>query len=163
MLVIDQSHEVDLAPQSIGQIEQFADTLCDQLFINDTYYGSILMSLTELFSICLEKNNSETLSYYYTTNYQTVNIVVQQVDNEIVNCFSQQGGLDFDDEMTMEKGVYLISSLTDSIQIISEDSIEMTFDISAIHNKAYKHRSETLSAYFSSMHKKSVSKKNDSL
>jgi hypothetical protein len=82
MLMNDQSLEVALEPQSIIKIERFVDTVCDQLLINDTYYGSILMAVTEMFSICLEKSESNILSIQYSTDYQTLKINFQPIDTE---------------------------------------------------------------------------------
>jgi len=50
MVSNDQFLEVELVPSEIRKIEHFVDDICDQLFINDTYYGNILMSITELFN-----------------------------------------------------------------------------------------------------------------
>lgn len=163
MLVNEQKFEVALVPQSIVQIEQFVETICDQLLINDTYYGSILMSLTELFSICSGKKDSETIIYHYKTDYQTIKIVVQLIDNEIINCFKKPVGPNFDKRSALRKGVFLIKSLTDSVEILSSDSIELTFDISAIHNTVYKYRFELLSEYFAAIQKEFVIRRNDNL
>jgi len=43
----NQVFEIELVPSSIREIERLVDLICDQLFINDTYYGSILMAVTE--------------------------------------------------------------------------------------------------------------------
>ena len=56
MVANDQSLTLTLVPKEIRKIEHFVDDICDQLFINDTYYGNILMSITELFNtLCLRQ------------------------------------------------------------------------------------------------------------
>ena len=44
MVSNDQSFEFELNPNTLREIEHFSDLICDQLFINETYYGNILMS-----------------------------------------------------------------------------------------------------------------------
>ena len=159
----DQSLEVALEPQSMIKIERFVDTVCDQLLINDTYYGSILMAVTEMFSICLEKSEPNTLNIQYNTDYQILKINFQPIDTELINGFSQQSAADFNFGIKEGKSIFLIKSLTDSVKILGADSIELEFDISAMHNKVYTHRLDTLNEYFSKSRKEQLTRENGQL
>lgn len=162
MSMNDLSKKVVLEPQSIVDIERFVDTICDQHLINDTYYGSILIALTEMFSACLEKHPSKFLKIRYATDYQKVTISFQPVDAELVIGFTRKIGVDFDSEINIEKSIFIITSLTDSVKVIGSDSIEISFDISDIHNVASSHhRLDELSEYFSKSQKAQLAKKYD--
>jgi len=160
----DLSIKVVLKPQSIVDIERFVDTICDQHLINDTYYGSILIALTEMFSACLEKSPSKFLRIRYTTDYQKVTINFQPIDAELVIGFTRKIGVDFDREINIEKSIFIISSLADSVKVTGSDSIEIGFDISAILNvTSSHHRLDELSEYFSKSQKAQLAKINDQL
>ena len=62
MLKSNQAFEVRLEPQGIQEIEKFTDIVCDSLYINDTYYGNILMALTNAFELCMENGKGKTIS-----------------------------------------------------------------------------------------------------
>ncbi len=152
----DQSVSIDLIPECIRDIEQFVDTVCDQLFINDTYYGNILMSVSELFNYLIENNESNTINITYNSDYKSINIAFQPVDNQLVNKISNKIGFDHVLENDENKDLFLIHSLVDNINLIDEQTLSLEFDISALHNEIYKQRSALLKIYFS---KKSVEEK----
>ena len=146
MVANDQSLTVKLLPEEIRKIEQFVDDICDQLFINDTYYGNILMSITELFQALCQKTPGEVLNITYNTDYKEIKITTQPVDNEIINVVESDIDVDQVTEGTYNKNVYLIKSLVDQFEV-NDDALVLIFDISALHNEIYKKRAEQLQAY----------------
>jgi len=152
----DQSVSIDLVPEGIRDIEQFVDTVCDQLFINDTYYGNILMSVSELFNYLVENNKSNKINITYNSDYKSICISFQPLDNQLVNKVSNKVGFDQILENDEDKDLYLIHSLVDNINLVNEETLALEFDISALHNEIYKQRSTLLKNYFS---KKSVEEK----
>ncbi len=149
MVVNNQSITIDLKPDNIRDIELFVDTVCDQLFINDTYYGNILMSVTELFNYLVENNQKESINITYNSNYENINISFHSVDNQLVAYLSED--VDFDKLIHQDsnKNLFLIRSLVDKIHNVNEDTISLEFDISALHNKIYQKRYTLLKNYFS--------------
>ena len=92
-----QSVSIKLQPESIRSIESFVDTICDQLFINDTYYGNILMSLTELFNYLLsDDNDNDTMNITYHSDYKTIAISFYPVDIQIITSLTKT--INIDDE-----------------------------------------------------------------
>jgi len=138
---------VDLTPNSIRNIESFVDSVCDQLFINDTYYGNILMSVTELFNYLVANNEYRQVEITYNSNYEKMTIGIQPVDIQVVDSFSSK--IDFEDIIKgdKEKTLYLIHSLVDNI-IIENNKLLLEYDISALHNEIYQKRKSLLKEYF---------------
>jgi hypothetical protein len=144
----NQLVSIDLKPESIRDIENFVDTVCDQLFINETYYGNILMSLSELFNYLLDRKYTEAIYITYNSDYKSIGISLQPIDNQSIEKFS--GAVDFEKIMhnDEDKNLFLIHSLVDNISILDKNTLLFEFDISAMHNEIYKQRSELLLNYF---------------
>jgi hypothetical protein len=157
----NQSVSVKLKPESIRDIEIFVDTICDQLFINETYYGNILMALTELFNYLLITKHTGSLNITYNSDYKNVEISFQPIDIQAGNKFSQP--VDFEKILDREsdKNIFLINSLVDNINIVGEDTLMFGFDISALHNKIYNKRAALLTEYFTKHINEKVQKEND--
>jgi len=162
MVSNDQFLEVELVPSEIRKIEHFVDDICDQLFINDTYYGNILMSITELFSTLCEKSPGEILNITYNTDYKKVTISAQPIDSEIIKVIESDIDLDNISDGQFNKNIFLIKSLVDQYEI-KEDALILNFDISALHNEIYKKRAEQLQGYLKKEDVKKKQKSSDNL
>ena len=162
MVSNDQFLEVELVPSKIRKIEHFVDDICDQLFINDTYYGNILMSITELFNALCEKSRGEILNITYNTDYKKVTISAQPIDSEIINIIESDIDLDNILEGKFNKNIFLIKSLVDQYEI-KEDALILNFDISALHNEIYKKRAGQLQNYLKKEDVKKKQKSSDNL
>jgi hypothetical protein len=162
MVANDQSLTVKLLPEEIRKIEQFVDDICDQLFINDTYYGNILMSITELFQALCQKTPGEVLNITYNTDYKEIKITAQPVDTEIINVIESDIDIDQIAEGEYNKNVYLIKSLVDQFEV-DDNALILNFDISALHNEIYKKRAEQLQAYLKNEKVKKKEKSSDNL
>ena len=162
MVANDQSLTVKLHPEEIRKIEQFVDDICDQLFINDTYYGNILMSITELFQALCHKTPGEVLNITYNTDYKEIKITAQPVDTEIINVIESDIDIDQVTEGEYNKNVYLIKSLVDQFEV-DDNALILNFDISALHNEIYKKRADQLQAYLKNEKVKKKEKSSDNL
>jgi len=162
MVANDQSLTVKLNPEEIRKIEQFVDDICDQLFINDTYYGNILMSITELFQALCHKTPGEILNITYNTDYKEIKITAQPVDTEIINVIESDIDIDQVTEGEYNKNVYLIKSLVDQFEV-DDNALILNFDISALHNEIYKKRADQLQAYLKNEKVKKKEKSSDNL
>ena len=161
MMNNNQSVSIKLQPESIRDIEIFVDTICDQLFINDTYYGNILMSLTELFNCLLTSNNNETFNITYYSDYKNIVMSFYNVDNQVVTALTKPISIDDIIQHESNKNIFLINSLVDNITINSQGNLSFEFDISALHNEIYNHRAEQLKKYFTKQAIVKVQKHND--
>ena len=159
----NQSFSIKLEAGSIRRIEQIVDLVCDQLFINDTYYGSILTALTELFGILLKQQKSETFKIEYNTDYQKLNFSFYPIDQSITSDFENQLSIDMLVDEDPQTSIFLIKSLVDSLSIENKEIIQLSFDISALHNKIYDQRASQLKDYFSVKKDSKVNESNDQL
>ncbi|HJN06618.1 MAG TPA: hypothetical protein QF480_08380 [Bacteroidales bacterium] len=157
----NQSVLVKLQPKSMRDIELFVDTICDQLFINDTYYGNILMAITELFNYLLENKHGDSLNITYNSDYKNIEISFQPVDTQAGNRLSD--AIDFDEMIhkDSDKNIFLIHSLVDKISLANKDTLSLGFDISALHNEIYNKRAALLTKYFTKQTSEKVQKEND--
>ena len=162
MVTNDQSLKLSLVPKEIRKIEHFVDDICDQLFINDTYYGNILMSITELFNTLCEKSPGEVLNITYNTDYKQIKITAQPIDKEIVNVIESDIDIDHIMEGPFSKNIFLIKSLVDTYEI-EEDALVLNFDIAALHNEIYKKRAQQLQSYLKKEDVKKKQKSGDQL
>jgi len=157
----NQSVSIKLQPESIRDIEIFVDAICDQLFINDTYYGNILMSLTEIFNYLITNSSNEKLNISYNSDYKNIAISFYPVDSQVVNSISNPVNIDDIINQDSDKNIFLIHSLVDNISNSSEKKLTLEFDISALHNEIYKKRASILKKYFSKQTTEKVYKEND--
>ncbi len=159
----NQSFSIKLEADSIRRIEQIVDLVCDQLFINDTYYGSILTALTELFEIMLKKQKSETFKIEYNTDYQKLTLRIYPVDHKIASNFEDEFSIDMLLDEEPQTSIFLIKSLVDSLHVEDKEIIQLSFDISALHNKIYEQRATQLKDYFKVKEDSKVNENNDQL
>lgn len=160
MLSSEQVFEVRLEPQSIKDIERFTDIVCDSLYINDTYYGNILMALTNAFELCLESDKGKTIELSYSTDYQTVTINIKPIDSEIVTVFKKPIDVETTADDDLFRKIFLIQSLTDDTSI-EENTLLVKFNIGAMHNTIYEERMKHLSSYLTRPEKRVSQKEND--
>jgi hypothetical protein len=163
MINNNQSFAIEIKPDSIRELERIVDLICDQLFINDTYYGSILMTLTEVFELLLREEQSEPFNVKYQTDYQTLTISIYPIDKPIIARFELPVNIDSLQESDEQTAVFLINSLVDELQLTDEKSIQFNFDISALHNAVYQKRLNHLKLYFNINQGQKVSNNNDKL
>lgn len=144
----NQSLTIKMVPDSIRDIELFVEKICDQLFINDTYYGNILISLNCLFNFLQNNDNNNKIDITYNSDYKNINISFQNIDTQSVKLISTKLGNDEIIDNEEFKDIYLIQSLVDNISESNNRELIFSFDISALHNHIYKHRSGLLKKYF---------------
>lgn len=161
MVSNNQSVSIKLKPESIRDIEIFVDTICDQLFINDTYYGNILMALTELFNYVLVNEHNDNINITYNSDYKSITISFQPVDLQIITSITKAIDIDEIIHQDSDKNIFLIHSLVDNITKSDEDTLSFEFDISALHNEIYNKRAAILKKYFSKQTSEKVQKEND--
>lgn len=162
MVANDQSLTLTLVPKEIRKIEHFVDDICDQLFINDTYYGNILMSITELFNTLCEKSPGKILNIIYHTDYKQIIINAKPIDREIVTVIETDIDLDNIMDGPYSKNIFLIKSLVDAYKV-EEDALILNFNIGALHNEIYKKRADQLQSYLKKEDVKKKQKSGDKL
>ncbi len=148
-MILDCNRSISIGQESsIHEMENFAEVLCDQLFINETYFGNILMTLSELYNLLIPQTSTNPVKLSYNTDFLLLNIVFEGLNKSLLEALNTQVDLnDLSDEPEQER-LFLIQTLTDGIEILDENNLQISFDISAIHNKIYQQRAEFLRAFF---------------
>jgi len=141
-------------PENISSIERFVEEICDYYNINDTYFGNILIALTEAFQNALIHGNKNDPS-------KTINVVFESKPKGLSFTVTDEGAgfdpdtvpdpldLDVDVELEKGRGVFLMRSLSDKLIVTDNGrSIEMFFRISGIGHEAMKKRISHFNEYF---------------
>ncbi|PKP33205.1 MAG: hypothetical protein CVT99_01770 [Bacteroidetes bacterium HGW-Bacteroidetes-16] len=157
----DQIVTVHSNRNNIHDIEQFAETLCDHLMINETYFGNILTSLSELYHIWNISNPSDSIKLSYNTDFKTLNIFIDGFEQKVIDQINTPENLDHEEHGTISDKVFVIQRLTDSIVINEDNSVQISFDISAIHNRIYHERARLLRAYHNGVNVTKVASNDD--
>jgi serine/threonine-protein kinase RsbW len=140
--------------ENISLVERFVEEICDYYNINDTYFGNILISLTEAFNNALVHGNQHDPE-------RKINVIFESKPKGLSFTVSDEGaGFDPDDvpdPLDLEidastetgRGLFLIRSLSDKTKITKGgSSIEMFFRISGIGHEAMKKRITHFNEYF---------------
>jgi len=148
-MILDSTRSISIGQgSSMHDMENFAEALCDQLFINETYFGNILMTLSELYNLFTPQKNQAPVYISYNTDFLILNIVFKGIEEFLCQNLTTLVNLDDLSDEPLKEKVSLIQTLTDGIEIIGEKELQISFDISAIHTKIYRERAEYLRAFF---------------
>jgi len=141
-------------PENISSIERFVEEICDYYNINDTYFGNILIALTEAFQNALIHGNLNDPS-------KSIHVVFESKPKGLSFTITDEGkgfdpdtvpdplDLEVDVETEKGRGVFLMRSLSDKMLVTDEGrSIEMFFRISGIGHEAMKKRITSFNEYY---------------
>ena len=127
---------------STKEIEAFMDGLCDNLFINDTYYGNLniaLITISDLLAACGQNSN---IGLEYGTDHKLLFIHIDNIDSEIYKRLKTDK-LEDDRQNEME----VLKHVCNSIDFHNDDLI-LSFDIAAVHDSIFKYRLKLMQEYF---------------
>jgi hypothetical protein len=133
--------------KAVRQIESFVDIICESLFINNSYYGNILMCLSDFNEILSNMGFSESVELNYFTDFTLLSLSAQLSENEIEKRHQTNNNFENCD---LEFG--LIRSLSDNL-VIKENRILMEFNIGALHKSIYEYRLDKMNKYFQKLEK----------
>lgn len=145
---------LDSRPENISSIERFVEEICDYYNINDTYFGNILIALTEAFNNAVIHGNKNDAS-------KKIQVVFESKPKGLSFTISDEGAgfdpdevpdplnLDLDDSVKTGRGLFLIRSLSDKVELSKGGStVEMFFRISGIGHEAMKKRITHFNEYY---------------
>ena len=145
---------LDSRPENISSIERFVEEICDYYNINDTYFGNILIALTEAFNNALVHGNGNDPS-------RKIQVVFESKPKGLSFTVSDEGSgydpetvpdpLDLETDASSQRGrgLFLIRSLSDKVELKKDgSSLEMFFRISGIGHEAMKKRIGHFNEYF---------------
>jgi serine/threonine-protein kinase RsbW len=140
---------------SIRTIEEFSERISDEYFLNDSYFGNIITSLSEAVENAIVHGNK-------MDEKKTVRIILEEKDEGLMFTVIDQGE-GFDHKQYSEsipegkkgEGIFLIRSLADEVSIKDGGRvISMLFRISGIDEKVAESRRQQLNSYRKAPYKK---------
>jgi len=130
-------------------IEKYVEELSKNLFINETYFGNILTSLTLFYNLVFIDHGCKHLVINYDTDYKIVKISIKGAKEEILKKLTEKIDINATENSDEEKNLFLIQNLTDDIKYDKKSGkIFFIYDISALHGKIYEERKNHLQKYF---------------
>lgn len=141
--------------KNINLVEKFIDEICDEYNISNTFFGNILISVTEavknaiFFGNLSDKNKKVSLSFVANPAYISFTVADEgkgiRFSDEDIRIIEEFNGQDRDN------GLFLIQKLADIVKFYNNGSkIEMIFHISTINRKLAVDRMSEMKKYFSS-------------
>jgi serine/threonine-protein kinase RsbW len=153
-------------PESIHQVEKFVEDICDEFNINNTYFGNILVTLTEAVENAMKHGNgndpSKKVQIIFTSKPEGLSFVVKDEGNGFdINQIPDPTDLNTDPEESKGRGIFLIKSLADEVKFLDKgNTVEIIFKISSINSEMAIERIKQLKKFSGT--KETTSSRNDS-
>jgi serine/threonine-protein kinase RsbW len=146
--------------ENIHQVEKFVEDICDEFNINNTYFGNILVALTEAVSNAIVHGNKNEVN-------KDIHITFESKPIGLSFTIQDQGnGFDFNNipdptdlavELNEEegRGIFLMKVLADEVNFLENGkSIELIFKISSINQELALERIKQLQLFATEKNKK---------
>lgn len=146
--------------KNITIVERFVEEICENYNLQDTYYGNILIALTEAFNNAVSHGNqndpNKKIIIMFDAGQKGLSFAISD-EGEGFNPDNIPNPVDIADDAEAEKGrgLFLIRSLTDDV-IFSDNgrTVEMVFEIEGIGQKTMKNRLKHFNQYFKQVNQK---------
>jgi serine/threonine-protein kinase RsbW len=139
---------------NLSQIEKFVEEICDLYYLNDSYFGNILVAVEEAVKNAIihgnksDINKKVILTYHTSSSGLTFRIEDEGEGFDYTNV-ADLLECDESDVAKIGKGIFLIRSLADDVSYNDiGNSVEITFDISSMHRETTLSRINKLHQYF---------------
>ena len=142
-------------PASISRVENFIDEICEAYYITNSWYGNILLAITEAVKNAIDHGNANDPE-------KTVKIIFKGIPNGL--CFTvKDQGTGFDHEHIRSpldvaegsdyqsgNGIFLIRSLSDRVIFNRKgNQVDIVFYISSVNHETSLNRVGQMQNYFS--------------
>ena len=138
-------------PESLHQVEKFVENICDEYNINNSYFGNILIALTEAVDNAIihgnKNNSSKQVSLVFVSKPEGLSFsITDQGDGfDITNITDPT---DIDQDEIKGRGIFLLRSLSDELHYTNNGkTVELIFKISSINNEMASERINMLKKY----------------
>ena len=154
-------------PENIHQVEKFVEDICDEYNINNTYFGNILVALTEAVENAMvhgnKKNTAKNVEIIFVSKPEGLSFTVKDEGEGFdINQIPDPTDLSVDPEEIKGRGIFLIKSLADEVNFLTKGKgVEILFKTSSINNEIAVDRINQLKSY-SGIRETSASHNNDS-
>jgi serine/threonine-protein kinase RsbW len=133
---------------SLRTIEEFSERISDEYFLNDSYFGNILTSLTEAVkNAIIHGNKLDELKWVFV-------LLEEKTEGLLFTVIDQGDGYDYQHvlegklEENAGRGIVMIRSLADEVNILEKGRvITLLFRISGIDQNVAQSRISMLSEY----------------
>ncbi len=150
----DKELKISSSLVNLSQIEKFVEEICDLYYLNDSYFGNILVAVEEAVKNAIihgnknDINKQVIISYYSSSRGLTFRI---EDEGKGFDHSSVPDILEADESevASIGKGIFLIRAVADHVSYNDiGNSVEITFDISSMHRETTLSRINKLHQYF---------------
>jgi serine/threonine-protein kinase RsbW len=138
---------------SLHEVEKFVEEISDEFFLNDNYFGNILISLTEAVKNAIIHGNK------LDPNKKVYLLFESRQEGLVFTVFDQGAGFNyksysdpsklFEDPSLPGSGLMLIHSLADEVKFQNKGrTLEMLFRVTGIGDKIMNQRYELMNQFF---------------
>lgn len=150
--------KLESALTSLNEVERFVEEISDEYFLNDNYFGNILISLTEAVKNAIIHGNK-------SDPKKIVHILFESRQEGLVfTVFDQGSGFDYKSYSDRNKlldnpdmtgtGLMLIHSLADEVKFQNKGRVlEMIFKITGIDDRVIDQRYRLMNKFFKTVSK----------
>ena len=140
-------------PENIHQVEKFIEDICDEYNINNTYFGNILVALTEAVENAMRHGNGnnpeKNVQIIFSLKPEGLSFLVKDEGEGFnINLIPDPTDLNTDPKELKGRGIFLIRTLADEISYTDNGkSLEIIFKISSIDSEIAIDRINRLKKY----------------
>jgi serine/threonine-protein kinase RsbW len=146
--------KIPSALMNLSQIEKFVEEICDQHYLNDSYFGNILVAVEEAVKNAIIHGNKNDINKQVIITYHSGSRGLTfriEDEGEGFDYSSVPDLLEYEESVSAKigKGIFLIRALADNVSYNDAgNSVEITFDISSIYRETTLSRINKLHQYF---------------
>lgn len=136
----------------IHEVEKFVENICDYYNINNSYFGNIIVAVTEAVENAIFHGNKSDPQKKVTLTLEPnkkgiVFIVEDEGDGFNHNLIPDP--TDIKNQDKKGSGIFLIKNLTDEVKFLSKGrKIILQFNITSISREVYANRMKNINQYF---------------
>jgi len=145
---------------NITIVERFVEEISEHYNLNNTYFGNILLTLTEAFKNAVihgnQNDSSKKITILFDAGQKGLSFAISD-EGEGFDYDSTPSPIDVEDDAKAEKGrgLFLIRSLTDDVKFTDNGrTVEMIFEIEGIGQKTMKNRLKHFNQYYKQVKQK---------
>jgi len=139
---------------NLSQIEKFVEEICDQYYLNDSYFGNVLVTVEEAVKNAIIHGNKNDINKQVIITYHTGSSGLTfriEDEGEGFDYSSVPDLLECDESGAAKigKGIFLIRTLADNVSYNDTgNSVDITFNISSMYRETTLYRINKLHQYF---------------
>lgn len=140
-------------PENIHKVEKFVEDICDEFNINNTYFGNILVALTEAVENAMKHGNgnnpSKHVQIIFSSKPEGLSFIIKDEGNGFdLNTIPDPTDISVDADQVKGRGIFLIKNLADEVHFTENgSSVEVIFKISSINHELAVERMNLLKKY----------------